>query len=54
MLHPAAFAGTNAVVVGLAWMVDDPGDNTPRDRGMPLVQVNVVVSADDLAGSAMT
>jgi hypothetical protein len=54
ILHPAAFAGTNAVVLGLAWMVDDDGDVTPKDRGIPLVQVNVVVSADDLTGSAMT
>ena len=54
ILHPAAFEGTNAVVVGLAWMVDDDGENAPKESGIPLVHVNVVVSADDLTGSLMT
>ena len=53
MLQPAAFAGTNAAVAGVAWMVDDDGDSTPKDSGIPLVHVIVVVSADDLTGALM-
>ncbi len=43
--HPAAFAGTNAVVLGLARMRDDDGGCAPRERDISLVHVMVVVSA---------
>jgi hypothetical protein len=35
-------------------MVDDDGGNALKESGISLVHANVVVSADDLAGSLMT
>ena len=51
MLHPAAFAGMNARVLGTG---AGPFVDRPSESGTSVVQVNVVVSLDEVAGSAMT
>ena len=37
--HPAAFAGTNALVLGPAWMREDDGGRAPRERDFVFVHV---------------
>ncbi len=44
MVHPAAVAGTNADVLGEAWIRDSDGGHTPSDTGLAVFQTNVVVS----------
>lgn len=41
--HPAALAGTNAVVLGPAWNRDEEAGWAPNARDSALVHVNVVV-----------
>jgi hypothetical protein len=43
IFHPAAFAGMNAVVVGLAKRTLADGGCAPNESGTSVVHVNVVV-----------
>jgi hypothetical protein len=43
MLHPAAFAGMNAVVAGPAKRTPADGGCAPKESGTRVVHVNVVV-----------
>jgi hypothetical protein len=46
ILHPAARIGTNAPVVGVAWMTDADDGSDPRDSESALVHANVLVAPD--------